>query len=236
MLPLVGTLAVNTASNILSSLFSTLDPATSLFFIYNASTDIYTYSLLSGDQGASDDSGSNALTGSATPQLSGDILNTLMAMQQQSASGSAGAASGSSTSSDPVQQLFSAMDMDGNGSVSQSEMEAYVEKSGGTQADADALYNSISESSSTTSTASTATTAGISESQLSNAASQSQPAHHGHHHHHKAGSQPTDVASTLMQAVGASDDSSDDQDDSTIAATGATPSVASSRNCTLSVR
>ena len=105
----------------------------------------------------------NSLTGSATPSLSSMILGTLIGMQMQS-SGDA-AQSASSSSSNPVQQLFSAIDSDGSGTISQSELENYIEKLGGTQADADTLYSALSQSGSK----------GITEVQLASDAPQGPP-------------------------------------------------------------
>jgi Ca2+-binding EF-hand superfamily protein len=105
------------------------------------------------------------------------------------------------------------MDTNGDGTVSQSEMESYIEGVGGTQAQADALYNAISQNGS----ASAASSSGISESQMASAASQSQTAQasgaHHHHHHHAHGSggsqnQADSVANSLLQSLDTNDDGS----------------------------
>src|SRR6201996_3211734 len=63
-----------------------------------------------------DNTQSNA---SAKPQMSDQMLMALVSLQTQGGAGSSGA-----TGNDPVQQLFSAMDTDGDGEISQGEMEA----------------------------------------------------------------------------------------------------------------
>jgi Ca2+-binding EF-hand superfamily protein len=160
----------------------------------------------------------NALTGNATASLTSETLDALMALQQLDSAGSASASASSaaaSSPSDPVQQLFASMDTNGDGNVSQSEMESYIEGAGGAQAQADSLYNAISQNGSAGSTSATAT-AGISESQMANAASQTQSgqvggAHHHHHHHHAGGggqNQADSVSNALLQALDTNDDGS----------------------------
>jgi Ca2+-binding EF-hand superfamily protein len=170
------------------------------------------------------------MTGSTQGSLSGDILMTLMAMQQQSSgAASSGASAASSTASastlsasDPLQQLFSAMDTNGDGSVSESEMESYIEGVGGTQADADSLYSALNQTASTSGTAaasgtSGSSTAGITENQMASALQQAQSAQSGQaggmHHHHRhgtqgGGDQADSVANTMMQALDTNDDGS----------------------------
>ena len=108
------------------------------------------------------------------------------------------------------------MDTNGDGSISKSEMESYIEGVGGTQVQADSLYNAISQNGSST-TADASSTTGITETQLANAASQTQSAqaggaHHGHHHHHHGmgggQNQADSVANSLLQAMDTNDDGS----------------------------
>jgi Ca2+-binding EF-hand superfamily protein len=143
----------------------------------------------------------NALTGSTQAQLSGDILNTLIQMQGGSpASGTSG--------SDPVQSLFSAMDTDGDGSVSQTEMENYLESSGATQGQADAVYSALNPDGSAS---------GISESQMAGAAQSSAPTggasgHHHHHHHAQGTSNDSNPLDQLMAEIGNTSDGGITQD------------------------
>jgi Ca2+-binding EF-hand superfamily protein len=165
------------------------------------------------------------------PQLSDQTLLALVALQSQNGSDAA-AATGSAASADPVQKLFSAMDTDGDGEVSQSEMEAYIQKQGGSQAQADSLFSAIDQ----TNSASRGSN-GISESQMASAMSQAQQvqqAHGGHHHHHhKSGSandQADTTASSLLQALDGNDDGSVSEDEfsNVITANGGTAADASS--------
>lgn len=226
MLPAIAGFAASAASQLLSSLLSALDPTTS-----TSSASSTSSSSTSGNAtfacGDDTDASSpdNSLTGSTQGQLSGQVLMTLIAMQQQSdaASGtSAAAASATSgtTSNSPLDQLFSAMDTNGDGSVSQNEMESYIENVGGTQAQADSLFSALSGSSSAS--GSTTSTAGISESQMQNALQQSNPfsgmGHHHLHHHGMSASNgdPADqVANNLIQAMDTNDDGSVSEDELT---------------------
>ena len=161
------------------------------------------------------------------PQLSEQTLLALVALQAQNG-GSAASSGGSTASSDPVQKLFSAMDSDGNGTVSQSEMESYIEKQGGTQGQADSLFSAINQTNSATSGSS-----GISESQMASAVSQAQQVQQAHHHHHKSGGaneQADNTASALLQALDGNDDGSVSEDEfsSFITANGGTAADASS--------
>ena len=165
------------------------------------------------------------------PQLSEQTLLALVALQAQNG-GSAASSGGSTASSDPVQKLFSAMDSDGDGTVSQSEMESYIEKQGGTQGQADSLFSAIDQTNSATGGSS-----GVSESQLASAVSQAQQvqqAHGGHHHHrHKSEAttgQADNTASALLRALDGNDDGSVSEDEfsSFITANGGTAADASS--------
>jgi Ca2+-binding EF-hand superfamily protein len=84
------------------------------------------------------------------------ILGTLIGMQVQSSSDAAQSTSSESPTTGPVQQLFSTIDTSGDGKISQSELENYIEKLGGTQAEADSLYSALAQPGSN----------GITESQL----------------------------------------------------------------------
>lgn len=117
------------------------------------------------------------------------------------------------------------MDTDGDGEVSQTEMESYIEQKGGTQAQADQLFSALDQGN-------TSGTSGVSESQMQSAVSSAQQAHHGsHHHHHKSGTDQADsVANTLLQAMDSNDDGSVDEDEFSnfVTANGGTASEASS--------
>lgn len=145
----------------------------------------------------------NALSGSPTAQVSDMVLGVLVGMQQMS-DGSSSTATTSSGSS-PLDQVFSAMDTNGDGTVSQSEMETYLEQQGATQGQADAMYASLDQSGSN----------GISESQMQSALQQGGQVHHGggghHHHHGVSGSSSGGAADALEQAMDSNGDGSVDE-------------------------
>ena len=152
-----------------------------------------------------------ALTGTGQSTLSDQIMAVLVQLQQQSApqgAQSGTAPTGSTTAqtanaNDPVQQLFSAIDANGDGTVSQTELEGYVEGKGGTQAQADALFSKLNQNAGAQNTST-----GISEQQLGSDITQVQHSGHRHHHHHGGSemSQPsqdstTDIASQIFSGL-----------------------------------
>jgi Ca2+-binding EF-hand superfamily protein len=139
--------------------------------------------------------GSNALTGSTKASLSDEILALLTQLQQQAGSTPPGAGSSTTVSaisasttigtsgsaSDPLSQLFSAMDSDGDGTISQGEMETYIQSKGGTAAQADALFSGLNQSGS----------GNLTQAQLASDLQQAGGAGgvggaHRHHRHHHA--------------------------------------------------
>ena len=206
--------AVGAASQALSALMSALSPSSGSSTTQTATTSCFQQAI------PQSPAGSGATTAQPVSPLSGDLLMALANLQIQGSASSANASSGNGAS--PVQQLFSAMDSDGDGEISQSEMESYVEKQGGTQAQADQLFTSLGQAS------------GVSESQMQSVVSQAQQAQQGHHHHghHGAhgGQQADNVASTLLQAMDSNDDGSVDQSEFTnfVTANGGTEAAATS--------
>jgi len=213
---MTSSVSANPASQLLSALLSQLSATSSS----TSSTTATTMTMAMAPAMPNEPPPDNALTGSPTASLTSETLDALMALQQLDSSGASTATSASSSTSastlamsDPVQQLFSAMDTNGDGSISQSEMESYIEGVGGTQAQADSLYTAISQNGSAAGTS----TSGISESQLASAASPDQNAqagqaggaHHRHHHHRMQGgdqNQADSVANSLLQALDTNDD------------------------------
>ncbi len=202
LLSLLSQLSATQATPSASAAASTAPPATA--------------STFAPDSCAAQGSG---MTGSTTASLSGDVLATLMQLQ--------GAAPSGAQSSDPLQNLFSAMDADGDGTVSQSEMETYLEKDGATQGQADALYTALDQGNASS---------GLSESQIGSAlptttAAAQGAGHHHHHHHHQAGgagsASPVD---SLMQALDSDNDGTVSQDELTsfVTANGGTAAQAAS--------
>ena len=192
--------SVGAASQLLSILLQKLASASSTSSSSSSST---TTASVGGFQQALPGDTKKSLTPPPAPTLNGDILSALIALQAQTGSNSSASASGDGSS--PGQQLFSAMDSDGNGEVSQSEMESYIEKQGGTQAQADALYNALDRGNSS---------GGISEDQMQAAATQARQAAPHHHHHGMGGAKAGDnVANTLLQALDSGDDGSVSEDE-----------------------
>lgn len=220
----VGASSSGYASQMLASLLSKLSSAQSV-----SSQTSFSCSQAGGASAPCETSATaqNALTGTGKAAISSEILQVLMQMQQDtqqagetgqtngpSPTASANAAQpGSSTgSSDPLQQLFSAMDADGNSTISQTEMESYIEGQGGTANQADQLFTALDSSGS----------GAISQDQLAQTAppppgdgaqaAQAHGAHH-HHHHHKAqgaAQNGNDMASQFISMLDSNGDGSVD--------------------------
>lgn len=164
--------------------------------------------------------------------LSDQVVGMLVMMQGQGQGqdGSTASAQGASAASpaDPVQQAFAGIDTDGDGAISQSEMESFIENQGGTAGQADALYQGLGGSGST----------GISQTNFASAAqaggTDGTTGAHGHHHHHHHGGSETSVMdpNQLFSAIDSNDDggisSSELSSALTPAATAASPSASSS--------
>lgn len=99
----------------------------------------------------------NNLTGTSLSTLSDQVLGALVMMQGQQ--GAQSDANSSNQGADPLQQAFSQMDSDGDGSISKSELETVVKNAGGTADEADTIYSAIGGTD----------TAGISQSQFGDA-------------------------------------------------------------------
>ena len=136
----------------------------------------------SSGNGTSSGNSTDTTNGTGSAALSSEILALLIQLQSQTGStaattSSSSATSGtsavsgvssstsSSTSANPIASLFSSMDTDGNGTVSQSEFESYIENLGGTSNEADALYSQLDQGS----------TSGLTEQQLAQDATQYGP-------------------------------------------------------------
>jgi Ca2+-binding EF-hand superfamily protein len=128
----IGSQSSGNVAQMLSSLLSRLDTTSKT----SDTTDTTTTSQSTSTSVSSDSN----LTGTTKPSLSSMILGALIGLQGQSDSQSS-SSSTSSASTDPVQNLFSAMDSDTDGSVTQSELETYLEQVGGTSEQADSLYS-----------------------------------------------------------------------------------------------
>jgi Ca2+-binding EF-hand superfamily protein len=179
----------------------------------------------------------NTLTGSTKAAVSDQILALLTQLQQlastlgngqqasstlvsvNSTANSSVAIAPSSTTADPLSNLIAAIDSNGDGAISQSELETYIQKLGGTSAEADALFAGLNQGG----------TGDLTKTQLASDLQQAQPigASQHHHHHHGAPS-ATDVANELVSASDTSGDGSVSQSEFTsfVTGLGGTPSEA----------
>lgn len=201
------------ASQLLPTLLSRLDSTASASSTSSAATTTSAASTTSSTAAAD-----NSLTGSGKAELSAQILGLLMMMQgDPSQTAASGTQAGTSS---PLTNLVSAIDTNGDGTISQSELESYITSNGGTQAEADALYAGLGGNGSS----------GLTETQL---ASDLQNAgagavHHGHHGHHHQAASADEVGSQLVQAMDTNGDGTVDQSEfeSFVTALGGTTSEA----------
>ena len=113
----------------------------------------------SSNSGSSSTNSTDASSTAGSAALSSEILALLIQLQAQSGNATAtspsssngtsavtSATSGtSSTTANPISSFFSSLDTDGNGSISQSEFENFIEKLGGTQNEADTLFSQLTQ-------------------------------------------------------------------------------------------
>jgi Ca2+-binding EF-hand superfamily protein len=179
---------------------------------------------------------SNVLTGNTKAAISDQILALLTRLQQQTSVQVGGTASSStliatastaatttsiapsSTTADPLSKLFAAIDGNGDGAISQSELEAYVQKLGGTTAQADALFSGLNQGA----------TGDLTKAQLASDLQQAQSMGSLRHHHHHGVPSATEVGNKLVSAIDSNGDGSVDQTEFTsfVTGLGGTPSEA----------
>jgi Ca2+-binding EF-hand superfamily protein len=124
---------------------------------------------------ASDALSSDASTGSDTDNSAQDALAELLQSVANATPGTDGTATATATDpSTPLQNLFSQLDSNGDGSLTKTELEQAVTKAGGTTQAADALYAKLDPTS----------TGSVSAQQFV----QNLPGPH-HHHHHGGGAE-----------------------------------------------
>jgi len=179
----------------------------------------------------STDMGTPSATGTTTAPsqtLSDEILALLTQLQQAAQTG--GSTTGASTqiqalatqgastqiaaasASDPLTQLMSAMDSNGDGSISETEMESFIQAQGGTKDEADSLFTALNQGS----------TGNLTQATLSQDLQQGQAAlangpqgpHGAHHHHHHVPS-ADDVANNLVSAMDTNGNGSVDESEFT---------------------
>lgn len=139
----------------------------------SASTGTGTASNTSTSSAGSSTSSSpnNGVTGSSSANVDPNLMFVFVAFQeQQSAPQGTGSQTGATGFANRAQNLFNSIDADGDGQISQSELENAVTSAGGTTVQADSLFNKISDGGSS-----------IGESQLASALQQADGRHHRHH-------------------------------------------------------
>jgi Ca2+-binding EF-hand superfamily protein len=114
------------------------------------------------------------------PTLSNQVQAQMIDYQAQGWPG----ASATQPGGQLAQSLFSQIDSNGDGSISQTELEQAVTGAGGTKAAADALYAKLDPNN----------TGSVSEQQFAQALGQTAP--HGHHHHHGGGGEAGAASAT----------------------------------------
>lgn len=203
----IGAYGGGGSNPLLLSLLNRLTPSAPVAAVQN--NDISSSISGSAADPAAAASSNNNLSGSPKAQLSDQVLRLLTMMQDASnanagAGGTSSTAIGASSAQDGLSKLMSAVDTDGDGSISQSEMESFIEGKGGTQAQADALFSGLNQSN----------TGNLTQAQLASDLQNATPlqGRHGHHHHHHHGdgaqASAGDVASQLMKAMDSNNDGS----------------------------
>lgn len=138
----------------------------------------------------------------AAGTLSDQVLGFLVSLQNESGAVAPTAAvstpqSITDTFQSPLSQLFSTIDTNGDGTISQSEMESFIEGKGGTQSEADALYAGLTQNG----------TQSLTETQLASdlqsAGGQAMHAIFGHHHHHEGSWSAGSATASTADSTGA---------------------------------
>ena len=152
-------------------------------------------------------------TGSGTSPLSQTIIAVLIEVQGQQSSRT-GSAPAPATAADPSsfgQKLFNSVDTNGDGQISQSELESAFTTGGGTASQADAFFSKLDSNGD----------GSVSKGEL---AAGLQQAHHGHHHHAAppGGAGSGDPLAALLQAIDGSATAADGTAQSATSADGST--------------
>jgi Ca2+-binding EF-hand superfamily protein len=133
-------------SQYLAELLSQLQASQSTTTSSNSNS---TTSSVSGTSSTGQSNTSVALNETQTPTLSDQVIGALVAIQMQDGMSSSTAAT--SNSSNPIGQVFASIDTNGDGSISQSELETAIENAGGTASEADGVYAALGGTSTSTS-------------------------------------------------------------------------------------
>jgi len=203
----------------------------------DASSSATTSSTSSSTDDSDQAATSNALTGSTEGTLSDQVIGALVMMQMQNDAQPSSSSSGQD-STNPISQAFSSLDTDGDGTISQSELETAIENAGGTAADADTVFSALGGTS----------TSGISESAFTQAAQAGAPppppdggpggpggakGHHHHHHNGQASGSASDEAAQIFSSLQTNQDGTV-SDDVLASALGLTTSTDTSSSTTTS--
>ena len=194
----------------------------------DASSNTATSSASSSTDGSGQTATSNALTGSTEGSLSDQVIGVLVMMQMQNGAQPSSSSSGQD-GANPISQAFSSLDTDGDGTISQSELESAIENAGGTAQDADTVFSALGGTSSS----------GISESAFTQAAQAGGPppppdggpggsggtkGHHHHHHNSQASGTASDEAAQILSSLQTNQDGTV-SDDTLASALGLTTST-----------
>jgi Ca2+-binding EF-hand superfamily protein len=152
-----------------------------------------------------------AQTTTDTTTLSDQVIGALVMMQAQG--GDPSQATPPSSGNDPVSQAFAGLDTDGDGSISQSELETAITGAGGTASEAETVYAALGGTDQS----------GVSQASFASAAQAGAPpggpgGAHGHHHHNHSGG----AASSIFQTLDSNQDGSVSADELSAALGGAT--------------
>jgi Ca2+-binding EF-hand superfamily protein len=213
----VGSSPGSGASQYLAELLSRLKASSTTSTDASSSTTSTTSSS-SSDSSQTDTS--NAATGASAPTLSDQVISALVMMQAQNG----GPPAAGSAPSDPLSQAFTSLDTNGDGTLSQSELETAIQNAGGTADEADTVFSALGGTASS----------GITEGSFAQAAQQAGPppggpggpqgAHHHHGHHHAQSQDASASADSIFSAMDTNGDGSVSTDELTAALQGTTGS------------
>ena len=144
----------------------------------------------------------NTGSGSGGAQISPETMSALLDVQSKSSSTSSTTASSSQSASDPLKDLFSQIDGNGDGKITKDEFESALGAGGTNLAQADDVFSKLDKDGD----------GSVSLDEMASALKGGK----GHHHHHKAGGSGDSNSDPMMQALqGASSTSVTNSDGST---------------------
>jgi hypothetical protein len=141
-------------------------------------------------------SGSNPITGGLS-QISPQTMSALISAQSRASAGTS--ATAAQSPSDPLQDLFSQIDADGNGQITKSEFENALGAGGTNLAMADDVFNKLD----------TNGDGSVSLDEMKSALQGAGGHHHGHHHHLAASSDTGGSDGSATSGTGGTGSSAD---------------------------